>query len=117
VLGVVGAYSGGIYGLPEGLTTPSGHICSHRAFCTVSIVRQEYSEGPDNNNMDLRFPPLSPTAALMVVHQDSVCASLDPLDVRLPLILVMPNPGIADSLLINSEHVYSQMPPRFGLKS
>jgi hypothetical protein len=49
--------------------------------------------------MDLRYPPLSSTAAPIVVHQDPVCASLDHLDVRLPLILGMPNPGIADSLL------------------
>jgi hypothetical protein len=42
--------------------------------------------------MDLRYPLLSATAAL--------CASLDPLDVvRLSLILVILNPGIADSLL------------------
>ena len=44
--------------------------------------------------MDLCYPPLSPTAA-----QNSVCASLDPLDVvRLPL-MGIPNPGFADSLL------------------
>src|SRR4051794_5648040 len=50
--------------------------------------------------MDLRYPPLSPTAAPIVVCQNSVYASLDPLDVvRLPLILGTPNPGIADSLL------------------
>ena len=59
------------------------------------IVRQEYSEGPDN--MDLRYPPLSPTAAPMIVHQNSVCVSS--LDVRPPLILVNPNPGIVESLL------------------
>jgi hypothetical protein len=36
----------------------------------------------------------------MVVYQNSVYASFDPLDVvRLLLILGMPNPGIADSLL------------------
>jgi hypothetical protein len=34
----------------------------------------------------------------MIVHQNSVCVSLGPLDVRLPLILVSPNPGIAESL-------------------
>jgi hypothetical protein len=89
-LGVVGAYSGGIYGLHEGLVSSSRHICDHRASCTVCIVRQEYSEGPDN--LDLRYPPLSPTAAPMIVHQNSVCVSLNPLDVRLPLILGMPNP-------------------------
>jgi len=49
--------------------------------------------------MDLRYPPLSPTAAPMIVHQNSVCVSLGPLNVRLPLILVNPNPGIAESLL------------------
>ena len=50
--------------------------------------------------MDLRYPPLSPTAAPMIVHPNSACASLDPLDVvRLPLILGIPNLGIADSLL------------------
>jgi hypothetical protein len=75
--------------------------------------------------MDLRSPPLSPTAAPMIVHQNSVCVSLSldvrlplvvhqnsvcvssgPLDVRLPLevvrlplILGNPNPGIAESLL------------------
>jgi hypothetical protein len=85
----------------------------------VSIIRQEYSEGRDN--MDLRYPPLSPTATPMivhqnsvcvssslgpldvrlplVVHQNSVCVSLGPLDVRLPLILRNPNPEIAESLL------------------
>jgi len=94
---VAGAYNGGIYGLPEVLASLSGHICNYRVLCTVCIVRQEYSEG--RGNMDLRYPPLSPTAAPMVVHQNSVYASLDPLDVRLPLILGMPNPGIADSLL------------------
>jgi hypothetical protein len=46
--------------------------------------------------MDLRYPPLSPTAAPMVVCQNSVCASLN------PLTLGMPIPGIADSLLIVS---------------
>ena len=92
------AYSEGICVLPEGLVSSSRHICYHRAPCTVCIIRQEYSEGPDN--MDLRYPPLSPTAAPMVVHQNSVCASLNPLDVvRLSLILVILNPGIADSLL------------------
>jgi hypothetical protein len=50
--------------------------------------------------MDLRYPPLSPTATPMIVYQNSVCASLNPLDVvRLPLILGMPNLGIADALL------------------
>jgi hypothetical protein len=58
--------------------------------------------------MDLRSPPLSLTAAPMIVHQNSVCVSLSlsPLDVRLPLevvrlplILGNPNPGIAESLL------------------
>ena len=45
--------------------------------------------------MGLRYSSLSTTAA--------VCASFDPLDVvRLPLILVLLNPGIADSLLIVS---------------
>ena len=49
--------------------------------------------------MDLRFPPLSPTAPRMIVHRNSACASLDPLDVvRLPLILGVPNPGIAETL-------------------
>ena len=51
--------------------------------------------------MDLRYPPLSPTAAPMIVHQNSVCVSLSlgPLKVGLPLILVNPNPGIAESVL------------------
>src|SRR4051812_23617204 len=66
------------------------------AFFTLCIVRQENSEGPDN--MDLRYPPLSPTAA-------PVCASLNPLNVRLSLTLEMPNPGIADSLLTVSMSV------------
>jgi hypothetical protein len=84
--------------LPEGLVSSSRHICYHRAPCTVCIIRQEYSERPDN--LDLRYLPLPATAALMVVHQNSVCASLHPLDVvRLPVILRMPNPGVADSLL------------------
>jgi hypothetical protein len=61
------------------------------------IVRQEYSEGRDN--VDLRYPPLSPTAAPMIVHQNSVCVFLSPLDVRLSLILENPNPGMAESLL------------------
>jgi hypothetical protein len=53
--------------------------------------------------MDLRYPPLSSIAAPMTVYQNSVCASLDPLDVvRLSLILGIPNPGIAESLLIVS---------------
>jgi hypothetical protein len=48
---------------------------------------------------DLRYPPLSPTAAPMIVHRNSACASLDLLDVvRLPLILEIPNPGVAESL-------------------
>jgi len=76
----------------------------------VYIVRQEYTEGPDN--MDLRYSPLSPTVVPMIVHQNSVYVSLSPLDVRLPLILVNPNPGIVEPLLI-SEHVYG----RFGLES
>jgi hypothetical protein len=49
--------------------------------------------------MDLRYPPLSPTAAPMTVYQNLVCVSLGPLDVRPPLILVNQNPGIAESLL------------------
>jgi hypothetical protein len=86
VLGLVGADSGGIYGLLEGFPLWLGHICNHRAFYTVYFVRQEYSEGPDN--MDLRYSPLSPTAALIVADQDSIYASLNPLDVlRLLLIL------------------------------
>ena len=95
---MAGAYNGGIYVLPEGLVFPLRHIYDHRAPCTVCIVRQEYSEGPDN--LDLPYPPLSSTAAPMIVHQNSVCASLDPLNVvKLPLILGIPNPGVADSLL------------------
>src|SRR5271154_1820535 len=95
-----------------------GSICNHRALYTRYIIRQENSEGPDN--IDLRFPPLSPTAVPVIVHQNSVCvslaplhvSSLGPLHVRLPLILVNPNPGIVEPLLI-SEHVYG----RFGLES
>jgi hypothetical protein len=48
--------------------------------------------------MDLRFPPLSSTAPPVIVHQNLVCVSLGPLDVRSPLILVNPNPGIAEPL-------------------
>ena len=60
------------------------------------------------DRIDLRFPPLSPTAVPVIVHQNSVCVSLGPLDVRLPLILVNPNPGIAESLL-KSEYVYGDL--------
>jgi hypothetical protein len=50
--------------------------------------------------MGSRYPPLSPTAAPMIIHPNSACASLDPLDVvGLPLILIIPNLAIADSLL------------------
>ena len=88
---MAGADSEGIYGLPEVMTSSSGHICNHRVLCTMYLVRQEYSEGLDN--MDLRYLPLSPTAAPMVLCQNSVCASLDALDlVRLHLILGMPSP-------------------------
>jgi hypothetical protein len=45
--------------------------------------------------MDLRFPPLSPIAAPVIVHRDLVCVSLD---LRVSLILVYPNPGIAEPL-------------------
>jgi hypothetical protein len=89
------------------MASSSGRICDHRAFYTMCVVRQEYSEGPGNK--DLRFAPLSPTAAPMTVYQYSICASSssDPLKVvRLPLnvvrpppILEIPNPGIAESPL------------------
>jgi hypothetical protein len=46
--------------------------------------------------MDLRYSPLSPTAAL-IVHQNSVCVSLEV--VGLSLILGGLNHGISDSLL------------------
>src|SRR5436305_12392659 len=81
--------------LPEGLSSSSAHIRNHRAFYTMCIVRQEYSKGPDN--MDLPYPSLSPTAVPMILYQNSVCASLNP--VRLSLILAISNPGIAESLL------------------
>jgi len=51
--------------------------------------------GPDN--IDLRYSPLSPTAAPMIVHQNSVCVSLNV--VGLSLILGGLNHGISDSLL------------------
>jgi hypothetical protein len=82
------------------MTSSSGRICDHRALYTGYIIRQEYSEGPDN--IDLRYSPLLPTVAPMIVHQNSACVSLGLLNVRLPLILVNPNPGIAESLLIVS---------------
>jgi hypothetical protein len=92
------------------MVASSGRIWNHHALCTISIVRQEYSEGRDN--VDLRYPPLSPTAAPMIVRQNSVCVSLSlgPLKVALPLILVNPNPGIAESLSTVS-NVYSHILP------
>jgi hypothetical protein len=30
------------------MVASSGRICNHRALCTVCIVRQEYTGGPDN---------------------------------------------------------------------
>ena len=49
---------------------------------------------------NLLFPPLSPTTAPIIVHRNSACASLNPLDVvRLSLILRFLNHGISDSLL------------------
>ena len=42
------AYCRGICGLPEDVVASSGRICDHRALYTVYIVRQEYTEGPDN---------------------------------------------------------------------
>ena len=98
VLGVVGAYSRGIYGLPEGVASSSGRIYNHRALCTMYMVRQEYSEGPDN--IASHYLPLSLTATPMVVHQNLVCAFLDRLIVVYPpLIQGILNPGIPDSLL------------------
>jgi hypothetical protein len=47
--------------------------------------------------IDLRYSPLSPTAAPMIVHQNSVCVSLHV--VGLSLILGGLNHGISDSLL------------------
>jgi hypothetical protein len=49
---------------------------------------------------DLPYQPVSLTALPVIVHRNSAWASLDPLDVvRLSLILGVPNPGIAESLL------------------
>src|SRR4051794_37940503 len=49
---------------------------------------------------DLRFSPLSSIAAPIIVHRNSACASLNPLDaVSLSLILRVLNHGISDSLL------------------
>src|SRR5436305_8136324 len=45
----------------------------------------------------LRYSPLSPTATPMIVHRNSACASLNPLNVA--GLLLIPNPGIAESLL------------------
>jgi hypothetical protein len=47
--------------------------------------------------MDLRYPPLSPTAAPMIVHQNSVYVSLKV--VGPSLILGGLNHGISESLL------------------
>jgi hypothetical protein len=102
-LRVDGSYYRGICGPPGDMVSSLGRICNHRVLYTGCIIRQEYSEGPDN--IDLRFPPLSPTAVPVIVHQNSVYVSLSPLHVRLPLILVNPNPGIVEPLLI-SEHIY-----------
>jgi hypothetical protein len=66
-------------------------------FALYLLLNKSILRGPDN--VDLRCSPLSPTAAPVVVHQDSVYASLNPLDVRLSLILGVLNLGIADSLL------------------
>jgi hypothetical protein len=50
--------------------------------------------------MDLRYSSLSPTAAAMVVDQNSIYASSNSLGVlRLHLIVGLRNLGIADSLL------------------
>jgi hypothetical protein len=88
---VVEAYSEEIYGLPEDPPSSSGHICNHRAFCTVYGVKQEYPKEPDD--IDLRYPPLSATAV------PTVCTFLDPLNIaRLSLTLVIVNPGVPGSL-------------------
>jgi hypothetical protein len=45
---VDGSYYRGICGPPEEMVPPLGRICNHRALYTGCIIRQEYSEGPDN---------------------------------------------------------------------